>query len=653
MFRFNKLNPGKPSTLFIIEIWLFIILFGSLQAKEIHVSVSGDDMNTGTLQKPFRTINKAADVAQPGDVVTVHSGTYREWVKPARGGASALQPVIFRAATGENVFIKGSERINHWALDENGLWKIEIPESFFGQYNPFVLTIKGAWLTYGIDMYHRGGVFINDNPLLEKLSLDSVFHISHTWYTETQEGITSIWANFRGSDPNIELTEISLRECVFFPEITDVNFVTVDGFHIMHSSENWAPPGSHQKGAIGTNWGYGWVIENCTIADAKCVGICIGNVPGFVDKNIDVDKFEHYLIPNVSSFKDHPGYKKDKKAFIAEMEMRSQRALQSLRNAPYADMHEIGRHIIRNNVILRCGQSGIAGEGGNKFSLIEGNFIEQTNYTRQFGGWETAAIKFHAPVDVVIRNNCIRGVYGIPGEAAFGIWLDWEAQGTRISGNVISGTDNHALYFEVSHGPILVDNNVIIGGGVLEHSEGGIFTHNLFYQGKFVFVKEEDRITPYYTPHTVEVSGYAGIAMKDDKWFSNIFIGGGLQNMFEAPGYISDYNIFLQGAEKSIYDENSLIDPFDTKLEYQAFKSFELCFELNASVVNFDCPLITYDLIGKVTLPGMGIEHPDGSPITIDGDYFANPRGLTGKVTAGPFLNIKEGKNNMVLWPRN
>lgn len=652
MLKINRFNSGKSKVSIIIEILFFIGLFGSIQAKEIHVSITGNDINDGTSLAPLRTINKAASLLQPGDVAIVHGGTYREWVRPIRGGASALQPIIFRAAQGENVVIKGSERITDWINIKDGIWKINLPESFFGDYNPYVLKIKGAWLTYGIDMYHRGGVFIDEDPLLEELFLDSVFHMHNTWYTETKDGLTSIWANFGDANPKTALTEISVRECIFFPEKTGINFIHVKGFHIMHSSENWAPPGSHQKGAIGTNWGYGWVIENCTVSDAKCIGICIGNVPGKSDKNRDFKKFEKYIKPKPEQFRNNVEYQNDKEAFIAEMERRWEISSKLLQEMAPADMNKIGRHIIRNNVILRCGQSGIAGEGANKFSLIEGNYIENTNYTKQFGGWETAGIKLHAPVDVIILNNCIHGVYGISGEAAFGIWLDWEAQGTRISGNAVINTDNHALYFEVSHGPILVDNNVIIGGGVLEHSEGGIFAHNLFYQGRFVFVKREDRITPYYKPHTVDVEGYSGIAMKEDKWYNNIFISYGLENMFEAPGYMSDYNIFLQGAEKSIYDKNSLIDPFDTEFEYQAVKNVELSFVLNASVANFNCPLITYDLIGRVTLPGMGIEHSDGSPIEIDGDYFANPRGFSNTVTAGPFANIKEGINKMILWPK-
>ena len=61
-------------------------------ARDIHVSEAGSDSGPGTEARPYRTINQAASVAQPGDTVLVHGGTYREWVRPPRGG------------TGENHF---------------------------------------------------------------------------------------------------------------------------------------------------------------------------------------------------------------------------------------------------------------------------------------------------------------------------------------------------------------------------------------------------------------------------------------------------------------------------------------------------------------------------------------------------------------------
>lgn len=110
-----------------------------------HVAKNGSDQNPGTLNQPFLTINKAASVAMAGDTVIVHEGEYREWVKPKFKGLSDKRRITYQAAEGEKVVIKGSERIQSWQHVEGNVWKVELPNSFFGDYNPYALEIFGDW----------------------------------------------------------------------------------------------------------------------------------------------------------------------------------------------------------------------------------------------------------------------------------------------------------------------------------------------------------------------------------------------------------------------------------------------------------------------------------------------------------------------------
>ena len=105
--------------------------------KEFHVAVTGSDFAEGTKAHPFRTISKAAKVAETGDKVIVHEGEYREWVKPEHSGYSNISRITYEAAEGEKVVIKGSERIQGWELYEGTVWKVIIPNTFFGEYNPY------------------------------------------------------------------------------------------------------------------------------------------------------------------------------------------------------------------------------------------------------------------------------------------------------------------------------------------------------------------------------------------------------------------------------------------------------------------------------------------------------------------------------------
>ena len=65
-------------------ILLIAILFSSCtnSGTEFHVSPSGTDSNPGTEAEPFQTISAAAEMAQAGDIITVHEGIYRESINP-------------------------------------------------------------------------------------------------------------------------------------------------------------------------------------------------------------------------------------------------------------------------------------------------------------------------------------------------------------------------------------------------------------------------------------------------------------------------------------------------------------------------------------------------------------------------------------------
>jgi PKD repeat protein len=71
-----------------------------------YVSPQGNDTNPGTEALPFRTIQRAADVVQAGNLVFVKAGTYSDFSVTRSG--SPGQPIVFRAYPGEKPIIRGS-----------------------------------------------------------------------------------------------------------------------------------------------------------------------------------------------------------------------------------------------------------------------------------------------------------------------------------------------------------------------------------------------------------------------------------------------------------------------------------------------------------------------------------------------------------------
>jgi hypothetical protein len=631
------------------KLFLFLTVILALAdsfafAREFHVSVHGSNSNDGSALKPFRTINYAAQKALPGDMIIVHEGTYREWINPLRGGESDAKRIVYRAAAGERVEIKGSEVITGWKPEKGPVWKVTIADSFFGNYNPYRDSIYGDWFSNHGRIHHTGEVFLNGKSMYEKENIEKVYNpvanpyskdsegSTYTWYCESHDKNTTIWANFHSFDPNKELVEISTRRTCFYPDKPGINFLTISGFQISQAATQWAAPTAEQIGMIATNWNKGWIIENNVIRNSKCSGITLGKERGtghnVWSANPSLDGSIHYI----------------------------EVVFRTLRNG--WSKENIGSHIVRNNIISDCEQTGICGSMGAAFSIIENNHIYNIWTKRQFSGAEIAGIKFHAAIDTKIIRNRIHDV-------GRGIWLDWMAQGTRVSRNLLYNNDLEDLFMEVDHGPTLVDNNLFLSpAGIVTQSEGSAIVHNLI-AGVLCNWPEPNRFTPYHLPHSTEVAGLSTIYSGDDRYYNNIFLGYGDETIQRDARYhygLTGYNdvkltVWISG---NIYynralhykDETGYVESPGLKPEYQVHEEGDhvyLDMKLDDPGSLPKTQLIATSMLGKAKMPNEAFENPDGTPISIDTDYFGNKRSVTNP-SAGPFENQGWGMNRIKVW---
>lgn len=625
-----------------LSFCLLLFITTLAYAHEYHVSKKGNDSNDGSSSKPFLTIQRAVKDAFAGDTITVHEGIYREWVNPIRGGESDSKRIVYRAAPDEKVEIKGSEHIIGWKKQKNGVWKVNIKNSFFKDYNPYKDSIHGDWFNDHGRIHHTGEVFLNGKSLYEKETLDKVLNpvadkdivdkegSTFTWYCESDENNTTIWANFHGSNPNKQLVEISARRTCFYPSKPGINYITIKGFHINQAATQWAAPTAEQIGMIATHWNKGWIIEDNIISDSKCSGITLGKERGT----------GHNVWSN-----DKTDYNRGGAVYYNEV------VFNVLRNN--WDKEHIGSHIVRNNQIYNCGQTGICGSMGAVFSTIENNHIYNIWTKRQFSGAELAGIKFHAPVDASIKNNRIH-------DAGRGIWLDWMTQGTRVSNNLLYRNDLHDLFLEVNHGPFIVDNNIFLSStAITDWSEGGAFVHNLI-AGSIEVRPIPDRFTPYFLPHSIEMAGLNTIAGGDDRYYNNIFIGN-KDNLHSTP-VLSVYdsvkypvqiegNLYSSGAKPSQKDvdyTDSL--GYDSKIELlEKGKEVYLKFAPHPSFFNHNASMINTELLGETIISRGTFNSPDGKSIKFDVDYFGEKR-PDKKILAGPFADLNTDQVELKVW---
>ena len=206
-----------------------------------HVAITGCDHAPGTAQQPLRTIAKAAALALPGDTVCVHAGIYREWVNPKNSGTQDHRIVYESAGDGE-VIITGAEPVTDWTCEGGGVWRTQIPDTWFSIRNPFKTFVYGDWLFADFPGNHLGEVYLNGKALYERQSIDDIRTPSvwpnakypddslRTWYCEAGDTFTTIWANFGDADPRQELVEINVRPYCFWPSETGRDYITVRGF---------------------------------------------------------------------------------------------------------------------------------------------------------------------------------------------------------------------------------------------------------------------------------------------------------------------------------------------------------------------------------------------------------------------------------------
>jgi hypothetical protein len=632
-----------------ITFCLFILLiFNSsiIYAREYHVSVKGADTNDGSASKPFRTISAAVRYAYPGDTVTVHAGTYREWVNPVRGGESDTKRIVYRAAPGEKAEIKGSEILTGWKKEKEGVWKVVVPNTFFGNYNPYQDSVFGDWFDRIGRLHHTGEIFLNGKSLYEKETLAKVINpvpdtiikdtqgSVYTWYCESDQNTTTIWANFQKFNPNKELVEISTRRTCIYPDKPGINFITIGGFHISQAATQWAAPTAEQIGMISTNWNKCWIIENNIISDSKCSGITLGkergtghNVWSSDKANVNNDGNIHYIEVTFRTIRN--GWNKE----------------------------HIGSHIVRNNTIFNCEQTGICGSMGAAFSTVENNHIYNIWTKRQFSGAEIGGIKFHAAVDTYIRKNRIH-------DCGRGMWLDWMAQGTRLSSNLMYNNDLEDIFFEVDHGPFIIDNNILLSPvGISTMSEGGAYLHNLI-TGLINMWPDLNRFTPYFLPHSTDIAGLTTVFGGDDRYYNNIFstgvnkpdnnskarYGTEMCNTAKLPCWLSG-NVYYNGAKpcvnEKVFFESSFFNP-DVSIKEEGERVF-LTFNLDPGISGNKVPIVTSELLGIAKIPKARFENADGTPLILNKDYFGNMRSGDG-TTSGPFSDPGSGKVTLKVW---
>ncbi|PGR32129.1 sugar isomerase [Bacillus cereus] len=130
--KYQTLFPLLKKSLFIFILSFSMLIF-TLPASTIaqsnsnvisvtnyYVSPTGNDLNPGTLDQPFATIQKAANVAKEGSTIYIRGGVYNQKVHVTHSGSSGAT-ITFQNYQDEKVILDGSKV----KLEDDGLFTIE------------------------------------------------------------------------------------------------------------------------------------------------------------------------------------------------------------------------------------------------------------------------------------------------------------------------------------------------------------------------------------------------------------------------------------------------------------------------------------------------------------------------------------------------
>ena len=398
--------------------------------RTLHVAcgdANASDDNDGSEQRPFATINRAAELAEPGDRVLIHGGVYRECVRPGRGGTDPEHMISYEAAGDGAAVIRASEAVHSFRPSTG--WRLwgrpgerevkegvrvfahDLDPDMFRGYNPFcAVNILHDRLFIEYDktdmtpyLNRRGCVFC-DGRALHQVALYNQLSEHEDAYWVEANGQTVHFRLAGDESPENHLIELTVREQCFAPSIPFLSYIRVKGLVCEHAATGAPVP---QRGAISCFRGHHWVIEGCQVNWSNAVGIDVGN-----------ECWHHEIIEG----------------------------------------QQIGFSVVRRCKILDCGVCGIAGLFAQRM-LIEDNLIRGTGWQRMELSWEAGAIKLHNSVNALIRRNVFRDTL-----RADHLWLDCGNENNRITGNLfLDGIEQReAIFIECTRdGVNVIDNNVI------------------------------------------------------------------------------------------------------------------------------------------------------------------------------------------------
>lgn len=425
------------------------------------------DTNPGTAEFPLKTINRAAQLVQPGDTVVVKAGIYREHVRLTKSGKPGA-PITFLADPVGSVVLTGADPINGWERASDDIPIYRVPWRF-----RFIINRRpdGSLVEHHPDderhkLWGRAELVVVDGNLcLPALTFEELCQawrrhaealksgkpspvlqpplpnlggpFAGMFCVDTENQQLYLWLA-DGSDPNAHQVEVATRNALFglspWENPEGVHFVHIRGFVFRHAAT------FPQRAAI---WLHGSdnLMEDCIVEDMAGGGVLVHGT-------------------------------------------------------------------MRRCIIRRCGHTGGGAAGENFLNedcIWEGNSWKPINR-----GWDAGGFKLAWAKGGIFRR-CLFRKNGGPG-----LWLDIHVRNVVITECTFWENEHSGLFVEISR-DIIITHNLFVRNGVgivgkvewpdwgiagltIAESQNCIVTFNTFVGNKDGIALREQGPRPLETP---------------------------------------------------------------------------------------------------------------------------------------------------------
>lgn len=363
--RNNKIEGTlKNIKVFIFTIFVVLMMASIGWGAEYYVSTNGSDDNSGTFQRPWRTIGKANAVLKPGDTVYIREGTYRETIRPSNSGTDGnyieysqyQNDTVLITGTyyGANLTSRNYVRLNGIGIKDTGSYGINLSNSSDGYDH--------------IDIWncHISGSSAYTNMLMRNISY---VHIKNCEFAAKCDRTASNPCNSRCGRPQADL--LRARGNSHYLLIENCNFGNVD-----HNALSFEDMGSGEISRV--------IIRNNTFNNKYHTNLELWNntrwflVEGNIIKNAGEKATENYC------------------GIVTENEPRWEHGGLKIQ-ADYS--------IIRKNIFYNNGRMQWAALSGDNETNYQNRMYHNTSYGEQRG--LDLSECFEATYDNYFKNNIV------------------------------------------------------------------------------------------------------------------------------------------------------------------------------------------------------------------------------------------------------